>query len=177
ASCRAASGTCDVAETCNGTSTACPADGVRPAGFVCRAASGTCDVAETCNGSSTTCAADAFQPDGTSCTATGVCSAAGTCEAGICVGETDPDACADDHLCYKVKPTTAFAGVFNVHLVDEFESINVDVVKVKTLCTPANKNAEGVLDPVTHLETYATKAIDAPAFVHKTGVKVDNQLG
>src|SRR5207249_8103446 len=38
--CRAAVGPCDVAETCTGTSTACPADAIQPAGAVCRAAAG-----------------------------------------------------------------------------------------------------------------------------------------
>src|SRR5438477_33488 len=97
--CRAAAGECDVAETCDGSSTACPpdvfkasgtactadtnpctldqCDGASPTcqhpagntGAVCRAAAGECDVAETCTGTSTTCPADAKQPAGTACTA------------------------------------------------------------------------------------------------------------
>jgi hypothetical protein len=35
--CRAALGACDVAEVCDGTGAACPADALRPAGFVCSA--------------------------------------------------------------------------------------------------------------------------------------------
>ncbi|MDI7269688.1 MAG: hypothetical protein QME96_17000, partial [Myxococcota bacterium] len=68
--CRPASGDCDVAETCSGTSTSCPADAVQPAGTVCRAAvPGGCDVQETCNGVANACPADAVQPVGTVCRA------------------------------------------------------------------------------------------------------------
>src|SRR5947208_7632068 len=68
--CRAASGACDLPETCTGTSATCPADtGARqPAGTVCRAAVNECDVAETCTGTSTTCPTDAFAPSSTACT-------------------------------------------------------------------------------------------------------------
>src|SRR5207247_6212212 len=58
--CRAAAGACDVAETCTGTSTDCPADAKRPAGTECRAAAGDCDVGESCAGSSDDCPAVAF---------------------------------------------------------------------------------------------------------------------
>ncbi|MBM4246313.1 MAG: hypothetical protein FJ148_21355 [Deltaproteobacteria bacterium] len=103
--CRAASGVCDVAETCDGASptcptngfaadgTACPAD-TNPctrdqcdgsgtcahppgnAGTVCRAASGACDVAETCDGVSSGCPADDGLPDGD---ADGTCDALDAC--------------------------------------------------------------------------------------------------
>ena len=49
--CRAAAGDCDVAETCDGSSPACPADGFST-GNECRASAGICDVAESCTGSS-----------------------------------------------------------------------------------------------------------------------------
>ena len=80
--CRAAvAGGCDIAETCTGTSTTCPADAVQPAGTVCRAAvAGGCDIAETCNGTSNSCPADVFQPSGTVCRASaGPCDVAETC--------------------------------------------------------------------------------------------------
>jgi len=64
--CRAATGGCDVAETCDGVSTACPANALAPAGTTCRAAAGDCDVAETCSGSSAACPADAFKAAGVS---------------------------------------------------------------------------------------------------------------
>src|SRR5207249_7000910 len=64
--CRAATGACDVAETCTGTSATCPPDGVQRNTFVCRAGSGdVCDPAETCDGVSKTCPADVVAPNGT----------------------------------------------------------------------------------------------------------------
>ena len=78
--CRAAAGACDVAETCTGTSTACPSDALATAGSVCRAAAGACDVAETCTGSSASCPADTFTTAGSVCRpAAGACDAAETC--------------------------------------------------------------------------------------------------
>src|SRR5207249_2835073 len=66
--CRAAAGGCDVAETCTGTSTACPVDAIKTAGTVCRAAAGECDLAETCDGVTTACPTDVLKASGTTCT-------------------------------------------------------------------------------------------------------------
>src|SRR5262249_51111226 len=57
--CRAAAaGGCDVAETCNGTSSTCPNDAFQPSTFTCRSAANECDIAETCPGNSATCPGD-----------------------------------------------------------------------------------------------------------------------
>ncbi len=54
--CRAASGVCDVAETCTGGSGACPADAVADTDTVCDATtSGDCDIPDTCDGSTKSC--------------------------------------------------------------------------------------------------------------------------
>jgi hypothetical protein len=81
--CRAAAGECDVAESCDGASNACPADGVESAITTCRAAAGTCDLAETCDGTTAICPSDAKN--------TNVCrAAAGECDAAeSCDGVTD----------------------------------------------------------------------------------------
>jgi hypothetical protein len=65
--CRASAGICDVAETCSGSSLACPTDSFQSATTVCRASAGICDVAENCTGSSAACPADTFQPSTTVC--------------------------------------------------------------------------------------------------------------
>jgi hypothetical protein len=65
--CRASAGACDVAETCNGTSTTCPADGYAAAGTSCRASAGVCDVAESCTGTSAACPTDGFVAFNTAC--------------------------------------------------------------------------------------------------------------
>jgi len=101
ATCRTAASGCDLAETCDGSSTSCPADAVRPsgascladgnpctldqcdgvtincqhpagnAGFPCRGAAGVCDLAEACDGLSTNCPADTVKASGTACTGDG----------------------------------------------------------------------------------------------------------
>ncbi len=69
--CRAAAGDCDDAETCTGSSTACPADALKGNTVQCRAAGGECDLAENCTGSSASCPADAKESSGTACTSDG----------------------------------------------------------------------------------------------------------
>src|SRR2546422_875767 len=79
AECRPTAGACDVAESCDGTSTACPADAKQPAGTQCREAAGLCDVAATCDGSSADCPANPFKPATTECRpAVDECDVAGT---------------------------------------------------------------------------------------------------
>jgi hypothetical protein len=73
---------CDVAETCNGTGAACPANIGRSNGTVCRASAGNgCDVAETCNGSASACPANNGVANGTVCRAAVAngCDVAETC--------------------------------------------------------------------------------------------------
>ena len=95
--CRASAGVCDVAESCTGSSGACPTDGKEAsgtactsdgnpctldqcdgvnnacqhpagnAGALCRPSAGACDVAEACTGSSPACPADGFVASGTTC--------------------------------------------------------------------------------------------------------------
>ncbi len=72
--CRASSGQCDVAETCDGSAMSCPADGFAPSTVGCRASVGECDVEETCTGAGPSCPVDGFAPNTTSCrVATGDC--------------------------------------------------------------------------------------------------------
>ncbi len=68
--CRLAAGTCDLTETCGG-STTCPADAKRANGTSCRSAAGECDAVETCNGVSNACPADLKKGSGTACTSDG----------------------------------------------------------------------------------------------------------
>ena len=79
--CRDAVGDCDVAEYCDGSSPACPADVVAGVGIECRAQIGDCDVAEVCDGVSTECPVDEVAGSGTECrAATGLCDAVETCD-------------------------------------------------------------------------------------------------
>jgi hypothetical protein len=80
ATCRSPAGPCDVAETCTGTSTTCPADSKRPAGFLCGTPDGDCDLGGVCSGTGNACPAVAPRPAGTVCRpAVDVCDAAESC--------------------------------------------------------------------------------------------------
>ena len=81
--CRADAGQCDVAESCTGTSGACPADAFEPSTASCSGASqgGTCDndPADHCTGASNNCV-DVFQTAAFTCRgAAGICDAAEAC--------------------------------------------------------------------------------------------------
>jgi len=76
--CRPSAGVCDPAETCSGSSAACPADA--KSSSVCRPSAGVCDVAESCNGTDNNCPAQGFVMGGTPCrVSTGVCDPAEAC--------------------------------------------------------------------------------------------------
>jgi fibronectin type 3 domain-containing protein len=79
--CRAAIGSCDIAETCDGVSADCPADKLAAAATVCRAVAGDCDIAESCSGTSPDCPADGFKQAGAVCRAAvpGGCDVAESC--------------------------------------------------------------------------------------------------
>src|SRR4029453_10198799 len=96
---------CDVAESCDGVSNACPADAFAPATTVCRPPANPCDVAENCTGSSVSCPADTGQPDGdgdTGCDALDNCDA--TANPSQATGDDDAlrDACDP---CTNIVPT------------------------------------------------------------------------
>src|SRR5207247_580337 len=81
ATCRAAAGVCDIAETCTGTSTVCPSDVFEPTTTECRGAVDECDASESCPGNGPNCPADARKPAGTSCTDEGNARTTGRCDA------------------------------------------------------------------------------------------------
>ncbi|TMB40671.1 MAG: hypothetical protein E6J55_20745 [Deltaproteobacteria bacterium] len=173
--CRPAAGPCDRADSCDGVNDSCPPDAKSTA--VCRPAADSCDIAESCDGSSDTCPPDAVQPDGASCSDDNTCTIGDTCQSGVCTGTPDPDGCADDFLCYKARTGTPFTPILAVNLADQFEANqNYDLVKVLDLCTPTNKNNQGVLDQQTHLRSYKIRAVAGSPRFSRRHVKVTNQL-
>ncbi|MEN8185125.1 MAG: hypothetical protein ABFS46_21595, partial [Myxococcota bacterium] len=84
--CRAAAGSCDVAEVCNGTGANCPNDALVPQDTVCRPVASDCDVAEACTGTDVGCPAEEFLADGTACNDGDLCTAADVCLTGTCQG-------------------------------------------------------------------------------------------
>ncbi len=96
--CRASAGTCDIAEVCNGVSTACPGDSFLPASTVCRAgmcSAGSSTVEANCPGTGPTCPSEQiincapFACNGplchTSCTNDNQCLVGNYCANGSCV--------------------------------------------------------------------------------------------
>jgi hypothetical protein len=80
--------------------------------------------------------------------------------------------CTDHFQCYEVKPAQ-FTQV-NVTQVDRFGSQPETVRYPHRLCAPANKNGEGIHDPVQHLVGYET--VRTP-FTKVKGMVIVNQFG
>jgi hypothetical protein len=105
APCRPVAGGCDIAENCDGSNPACPADAFVAGGTECRGTAGICDVAEDCTGSGPACPPDGFEPNTVECRAdAGECDVAENCtgSAAACPADGfDPDgaACDDGSLC------------------------------------------------------------------------------
>jgi hypothetical protein len=99
------------------------------------------------------------------------CTTNDACTGGICAGDAS---CNDHYLCYKMKATTVFAPL-SVNLVDQLETTGAAVVKPKAFCPPADKNGEGVLDTVTHEESYQIKPV--VRHTKRTNVEVIDQFG
>ena len=80
--CRASAGPCDVAEICDGVSTACPIDGFKAVTEVCRPKAGDCDrEEETCTGTSAACPDDTILGKGATCrSAVSKCDVAEYCD-------------------------------------------------------------------------------------------------
>jgi hypothetical protein len=79
--CRASAGPCDVAEICDGVSTACPFDGFKAVTEVCRPKAGDCDQEETCTGTSAACPDDKILGKGATCrSAVSKCDVAEYCD-------------------------------------------------------------------------------------------------
>lgn len=75
--------------------------------------------------------------------------------------------------CYKVDEKSKLDRTI-VTLSDQFiEDVNVEVRKAREICTPADKNGEGIVDPQLHLVCYDVKS---PELVNQR-VEVENQFG
>jgi len=93
---------------------------------------------------------------------------------------TPPPGLVDHYRCYTVKTAKGaakFEPIPDVRLVDDFEDRLAEVQRPRTLCAPADKNDEGIIDPATHLEQYRIKPAKMPRHIPRTALRIDNQLG
>lgn len=76
-------------------------------------------------------------------------------------------------LCYKtaIMKRRPRQELGKVTLTDQFEAGGVEVRKAESLCTPADKDGQGIIDPVTHLQGYLIKS------TRPKKLKISNQLG
>jgi hypothetical protein len=80
-----------------------------------------------------------------------------------------------DHFkCYTASHVSPATVAHNVTLHDEFESTNSQVTTIVSVCTPVDKNNEGIVDPRLHLVCYQIN--DATSFRGAT-VQATNQFG
>ncbi|NOK18538.1 kelch repeat-containing protein [Corallococcus carmarthensis] len=98
--CRAASGACDVAESCTGTSASCPADGFKGSGTGCTSDSNAC-TQDVCN--ATGSCTHPPVATGTSCGSGQLCNPAGQCQSGCWIaggyhaaGATNPSSACQE---------------------------------------------------------------------------------
>ena len=90
-------------------------------------------------------------------------------------GQTDP------FLCYKVKKSRGgekFSKVFGLELTDSFETGAFDVKKPRSLCLPADVDANPALDTATHLVSYRVKPVKgSPRHQRVNDFRVATELG
>jgi cysteine-rich repeat protein len=150
-----------------------------------------CTTGDVCSG--TTCAGT--PSTGNPCDDADLCTINDVCTAGVCGGT---QTCTLDHfLTYKVKVTSGtpkFAAIgsangtvdltsdFATSTIDTHDQRGVTVKKPVALGLPADKNGEGILDPMgvngLHLEEYQVKTVTAGSFVPSGyTVTVQNQCG
>jgi hypothetical protein len=129
--CHGGTGTCDAAETCDGTHTFCPADAKAADGTACNdgnactqgdscqagactagdpvtcTASDSCHVAGTCNPATGACT-NPLAPNGTACSDGNACTQSDSCQAGTCTGSSPVTCTASDscHVAGTCNPAT-----------------------------------------------------------------------
>jgi hypothetical protein len=82
----------------------------------------------------------------------------------------------DHYLCYKAKTTRGtppFVRPAPVTLKDQFEEVVAEILKPVSLCTPVDKNTEGIVDQATHLEGYKIKQ---PKGAKPGNLEIQNQF-
>jgi cysteine-rich repeat protein len=168
---------CDGSGMCVAGAPVCPlcGNGIINAGEACDDGNndsgdgcGACliEACHACSGEPSACAPDvgASCDDGDSCTAGETCSVSAACVGGS-------DVCPLDHYkCYAGKDldTPPFTELESVFLNDQLSTFGyiegVQVTKLKYVCTPVDKNGEGITNPTAHLSCYQIRANDLSSY-------------
>jgi cysteine-rich repeat protein len=176
--CRVSAGPCDPAEHCAGVSPTCPPNVLEPAGTACPDDGQPC-TSDTCNGTSPVCV-HAPVPDGTACSDLDSCTGGDVCIAGVCTFVTVDLECVNHHLCYRTRRTpgsAAFVPVMPVGLANAFEGGIFGVMRHRSLCTPVDKNNEGMVDPALHLNSYTLRHLAGAPPSPLLGLEMRDQFG
>jgi hypothetical protein len=88
----------------------------------------------------------------------------------------------DHYKCYRVRVTPRtpkFASGTLVQATDQFEAVRtLSLVKPRHLCTPVDKNGEGIKNPQAHYLCYTARAaVGSPKHTRTSGIFVNNQFG
>jgi len=115
--------------------------------------------------------------DGTPCDDGRACTQNDHCQGGICLGMPVSASCVDNVLCYQIKLGAPFSPIGNVTIGDALASTTVNLLKIRSLCTPADVGT-GIIDSVTDLQSYQAKvAAGAPKPPHRSALHVSNAVG
>jgi hypothetical protein len=83
---------------------------------------------------------------------------------------------ADHYVCYSARDTSdPQQDPPPVFLTDQFERAQYDPAPVLRLCAPANKNGEGVDDPIIHLKSYPITRL-SPLVTRRFNLTIENQF-
>src|SRR6266496_3158552 len=181
--CRAAADVCDVAATCTGSSSTCPANSFKPSSTVCRGSAGICDVAENCTGLSAACPGDVFLPLSTVCRASaGQCDAAENCTGSSATCPADELAsngtsCSDGNSCTgpdTCQSGSCAAGPNTCAAIAVTETINFQQAKARmTAALQADDNSVTPGDVVGFIATVTNTGtspnLNSDIDIHNTG--------
>jgi hypothetical protein len=82
-----------------------------------------------------------------------------------------------DHLkCYRTRRISAFVPN-GVNLEDQFENVDMTLLRPYRLCNPVNKEGEGINDPTEHQMCYQIRDTVAQPRFRRRDVRVENQFG
>jgi hypothetical protein len=94
----------------------------------------------------------------------------------VCTGPVDLCPDLDHYKCYQGKDlkNPKFVKQLGINTTDQLVNNElVDVKKLKFICTPVDKNGEGINSPGAHLACYQLKA---PKFAVRPAVEVSTQF-